>query len=61
MLEPYSGPISKYTIYDKRTQKTYKKARFYTYTLPLFNTYRELFYQNGKKDRSHEYQINFPF
>lgn len=49
MLQPYSGPISKYTIFDKRTQKTYKKARFYTYTLPLFNTYRELFYQKGKK------------
>jgi hypothetical protein len=44
-LRPFSGPISQYTIYDKRTQKTYKKARFSTYTLPLFNYYRELFYR----------------
>jgi LAGLIDADG DNA endonuclease family len=49
MLAPYLGPISKYTVYDKRTNKTYQKARFSTYSLPFFNFYQQLFYQNGKK------------
>jgi hypothetical protein len=39
---------SKYEVFCQ-TQKTYQKARFSTYTLPLFKSFRENFYQNGKK------------
>ena len=42
------SPMKQYSFYDKRTKKSYHKARFYTYTNPLFNLYRESFYPNGK-------------
>ncbi len=48
-LFPYSAPLSLYQVYDKRTGKVYKRARFNTYTTLLFNPYRDLFYQGGKK------------
>jgi len=49
LLEPLCGNIYEYTIYDKRTQKSYKKARFSTRTLPIFNSFRETFYPDGKR------------
>ena len=49
LLEPLSNNIYEYTIYDKRTQKSYKKARFYTRTLPILNSFRESFYPDGKR------------
>ncbi len=42
-----SGPIAECNRYDSRTNKTYKSSRFYTKM--LFQEYRSLFYQNGKK------------
>lgn len=47
MFQPFSGPIKRYTVYDKRTQKSYEKAR--TCTHPIFNSFRETFYQERKK------------
>lgn len=44
-----SGPISLYIRFDKRTQKTYQKAGFSTCTSPIFRSFRESFYPNGKK------------
>jgi hypothetical protein len=34
---------------DFRTGKTYSRITFYTYSLPCFNYYHELFYVNGVK------------
>ena len=34
---------------DKRTGKVYSFSRFVTYSLPCFNPFYELFYENGKK------------
>jgi hypothetical protein len=49
ILLPYVTPINEYKIFDKRTQKNYKKARFNTATNSIFNIYREIFYRDGKK------------
>ena len=38
-----------YSVKDKRTQKIYQKVRFTTYTDPIFNCYRKLFYKKSKK------------
>jgi hypothetical protein len=42
-----SGPIAECNRYDNRTNRTYKSSRFYTKI--LFQEYRSLFYQDGKK------------
>lgn len=34
---------------DKRTGKVYSTIRFYTYSLPCFNEYYDLFYLDGRK------------
>lgn len=49
LLEPIATKIYEYTTYDKRTGKSYQKARFNTRTLPVLNSFREDFYKDGKK------------
>ena len=51
-LLPYSGKVTEYAAYDKRTKKVNKKIRFYTSTNSIFDKYRDMFYTglNGEKD-----------
>jgi len=41
---------------DKRTGKEYSRITFHTRALPCFNYWHDLFYLNGKKNSSREYQ-----
>lgn len=45
----YSTPKSHSPKSDKRTGKVYSYLYFYTYSLPCFNNYHELFYVNKTK------------
>lgn len=49
ILSPHCGKFTEYDSWDKRTKKYYAKCRFYTWTRPYFNVYRELFYPAGEK------------
>ena len=43
-LAPYSTPLREVKVFDKRKGKYYKKVRFDTLTLPIFNKLRKMFY-----------------
>ena len=45
-LHPYSQKITKYDVFDSRTEKVNQKIRFYTSTKSIFNQYRSMFYSN---------------
>lgn len=42
-LAPYANPVREVKVFDKRTGKCYKKARFDTPTPSLFNKFRKIF------------------
>jgi recombination protein RecA len=48
-LAPYSTPLREVKVFDKRTGKYYKKVRFDTLTLSIFNKFRKMFYVGNTK------------
>lgn len=48
-LAPYATSVREVDVFDKRTGKCYKKVRFDTLTLPLFNRFQQIFYCGNKK------------
>ena len=48
-LAPYTTPVREVKLFDKRTGKYYKKVRFDTLTLPIFNKFRKVFYVGNTK------------
>jgi len=48
-LPPYANRVREVEVFDKPTQRCYKKVRFDTPTLPIFNRFREIFYLGGRK------------
>ncbi len=48
-LAPYATAVREIGVFDKRTGKCYKKVRFDTLTLPIFNRFRKIFYCGNKK------------
>lgn len=49
IFQPYTTNIVCYDVFDKRTNKRYFKARFKTLTKSFFNSYKQLFYDQGIK------------
>ena len=49
MLQPWSLSLRQKLRYDKRAKKVYPSCGFDTRTLPLFNNYRSLFYEEKQK------------
>ena len=48
-LAPYANPVREVKAFDKRTGKYYKKVRFDTLTLSIFNRFRNMFYVKNRK------------
>jgi recombination protein RecA len=48
-LAPYTTPVREVKVFDKRTGKCYKKVRFDTLTLSIFNKFRKIFYVGNTK------------
>ena len=48
-LAPYTTPVRKVKVFDKRTGKYYEKVRFDTLTLSIFNKFRNIFYVGNRK------------
>ena len=48
-LAPYATSIREVEVFDKRTGKCYKKVRFDTLTLSIFNRFRKIFYIGNTK------------
>ena len=48
-LKPYSQGIVVYDVFDDRTEKTYKKIRFYTRTDKIFNNFHSMFYNGATR------------
>lgn len=48
-LAPYATPVREVKVFDKRTGKYYKKVRFDTLTLSIFNRLRKIFYVENTK------------
>ena len=49
LLFPHALSVVEYSPYDKRTKKTYYKARFDTTTNNCFNEFRDIFYEQREK------------
>ena len=49
MLSPHITKLVKYSVFDKRTQKTYNKVRFKTKTTSFFNSFQDIFYLGNRK------------
>lgn len=48
-LAPYATSTREVKVFDKRTGKYYKKVRFDTLTLSIFNRFRKIFYVGDAK------------
>jgi len=48
-LAPYTTPVRKVEVFDKRTRRCYEKVRFDTLTLSIFEEFRRIFYVGNTK------------